>query len=390
MKNILMLGDSIYPDTMGGSHRHIYDISQQLVNMGYHVTAYSPNSNKLKPKEEIVNGIRIVRYNRSRNKILSIIDFIFGPYKLFKQDLKKGINYDVVHGHWPLTVLLIFLYIKLKKNSTKCIYTFHGPVVEEYAIELKVNPLMKTLFLKTIGFIERNVLSLSERITTASYYMKEKEISLYGNENKIEVNYLSIDITKFKIIENISAVIKENIKWSPDKKYIFTLRRLKKRMGIQLLIQAFSLLVSKHSNYILLIGGKGDYKPELVELVKKLRIDNNVKFLGFIPEEDVPAYYSLADVCVVPSLDLEGFGLTTAESMACGTPVVATNICANTEILNGITPQFLSDINVESLAKCIEKAIDAKKEIKYDLRNYIENNFSLKKTTNGYLNIYQG
>lgn len=388
-KKILIIGDSVYPDTMGGSHRHIYDISTILNEMGHDITVYSPMNSADAMSEEIVNGFKVERYKRRKNKMLSFWDFIYKPFLLFKSDLKGGYCPDVIHGHWPLTVLLIFLYVRLKKLPIRLVYTFHGPIVEEYKIELKSNPIVKSVFLWLLKIVEAWVLKMNESISTASYYMMNKEISIYGNQNKISTNFLSINLDKFKIEENIPDRVKNNIEWQADKKYVFTLRRLKKRMGIQLLIKAIDIIVKKHPDFILIIGGKGDYMDPLKQLVKELKIGDNVRFLGFLPEEDVKYYYSLSDVCVVPSLDLEGFGLATVESMACGTPVVATNVCANVEILNGITPQLLSSLNPEDMAEKIITGSRQKQALRKKLRAYIEGNFSLEKTIRGYMNIYK-
>lgn len=384
-----MIGDSVYPDTMGGSHRHIYDISTYLSKIeGYDVTVYSPQKDSDTPLEDTINGFTIKRYPKRKNRLASFFDFLINPYKLFKNEIKCGNFPEIIHGHWPLTVLLIFMYVRRHNLPIKLIYTFHGPTIEEYQIELRMNKFIKSIFLFITKRIESTVLKLSNHISTASDYMRNKAINLYGNSNKIKTNYHAIDLEKFHPIIHIPTYIKENINWNPNLKYIFTIRRLKKRMGIQVLIEAFRELIKKQDNFILLIAGKGDYKEELEKQVELLGLSQYIIFLGFLPEEDLSAYYSLSDICVVPSLDLEGFGLTTIEAMACGTPVIATNVCANTEILKGITPQYLCSISPQDMANKIYEARNAKPKLSKELREYVESHYKIDNTIKGYLNLY--
>lgn len=384
-----MIGDSVYPDTMGGSHRHIHDISRYISEVEReNVTVYSPAPKYDSLKEEKIDGFTIRRYPKNKERFRTFIDFIWQPYKLFRSDLRAGYIPDIIHGHWPLTVFFIFLYVKMCRLPIKLVYTFHGPIVEEYKYELKTNRIIKLFFLFVVRIIEYIVLKLSKNISTASKYMRDKEIKLYGNKNKVFTNYLAIDLEKFKPVDNIPQHIKDTINWNSKNKYVFTIRRLKKRMGIQQLLQAFSVLIKTSKDYRLLIAGKGDYKQELEKLALNLGITDYVQFLGFVPDEDISSYYSISDVCVVPSLDLEGFGLTTVESMACGTPVVATNVCANTEILQAITPQFLCSLAPSDMAKKVYEASSYKKSHQFTLCQYIERTYTMTKTIRGYFDLY--
>lgn len=380
---ILMIGDSVYPDTMGGSHRHIHDISRALSERGNDIVVYSPKPKPESKGEEMIDGFKVMRYNRGGNKAKSLIDFIFGPYRIFKKELKNGYRPDVIHGHWPLTVFLIFLYVRLRHLPIKLVYTFHGPAYEEYKIELKQNVIVKNVFLQIVKMLEQTVLNLSDSISTASEYMKKKAIALYGNERKIVVNYHFVDIYKFRIDE------RKDFKglFLKDHKYVISIRRIKKRMGLQLLINSFVDVLRQVPNCELLIGGKGNYEGELKNLAKSLHIQDHVHFLGFLPDDDLKYYYSKSDVCVVPSQDLEGFGLTTAEALACGTPVVATNRCANPELLKGITPELLAEYNADDMSKKIILALN-KNYDSQKLRSYIMENFNIDKMLDGYLKLY--
>ncbi len=76
---------------------------------------------------------------------------------------------------------------------------------------------------------------------------------------------------------------------------------------------------------------------------KELGLEDNVKFLGFLPDEELPVAYQAADLTVMPSQSFEGFGLAILESLACGTPVVCTPVGGMPEILQGFSPQLITD-----------------------------------------------
>jgi len=132
-------------------------------------------------------------------------------------------------------------------------------------------------------------------------------------------------------------------------------------MGLENLIAALPLMEIGLGNIQLYIGGKGPLREELEALIEKHNLQKNVELLGFISEEDLLTYYQSADLFVLPTIFLEGFGLVTVEALACGTPVLGTPIAATPEILAPIDPRLVaagSDAAslASSLKRCIELA----------------------------------
>src|SRR5205807_5699025 len=109
---------------------------------------------------------------------------------------------------------------------------------------------------------------------------------------------------------------------------VAAVRRLVPRMGLDVLLDAWQALGSPG---VLAIGGDGPLRPEL-----EARGDESVRFLGRLSDDDLVALYSAADVTVVPSLALEGFGLVVLESLACGTPVVVSDAGGLPEAVAGL------------------------------------------------------
>src|SRR5437667_11474023 len=104
-------------------------------------------------------------------------------------------------------------------------------------------------------------------------------------------------------------------------------------MGLDLLIRAMAILKRDRPEALLLIGGVGSVGQELESFSEALGLREQVRFLGFIPDEALPLYYQAADVFILATRELEGFGLVTVEALAGGTPVLGTAVGAAPEVL---------------------------------------------------------
>lgn len=386
-KTILMIGDSIYPDNMGGSHRHIYDLSKKLTEIGYRVLVITPNKNNQLSEFEKIDGIEYYRYFRNGNtKIKGFIDFIVQPLKKYNEIKKSGIKIDIIHGHWTLTNYLIFRKVK----DAKKIYTLHGPTFEEYEYELKFRFIfIKKVVLLAIKSMEKRVLNNSNYIITASEYMKDKVLNYYGFEEKIKVIPVGTDTEKFKPRFVNKKKAKEDLGIDMEKIIIMSIRRLKRRMGLDNLIKAIKIVSERFNNVELLIGGKGDYKEELENLVEELQISNKVRFIGFVKEDKLSEYYESADLFVIPSIDLEGFGLVTTEAMAVGTLVIGTPIGGNKEVIGKFDKNLLANsISEKDIAKKIIEVLERNNISSNTCRAYVVKNYGWNKVLPEIIRLY--
>ena len=114
---------------------------------------------------------------------------------------------------------------------------------------------------------------------------------------------------------------------------LLSIRRLAPRMGLDKLLQAMPEIIQRCPDACLVIGGTGPEAGRLQSLVEALHLENHVRLAGFIPAEKLVSYYQAADLFVLPTQALEGFGLVTTESLSCGLPVIGTPIGATPEIL---------------------------------------------------------
>jgi glycosyltransferase involved in cell wall biosynthesis len=134
----------------------------------------------------------------------------------------------------------------------------------------------------------------------------------------------------------------------------------------------------------LVIGGEGSERAKLQDLINKYDLSNDIRMAGFIPNDVLAKYYSAADYFILPTRNLEGFGLVTLESMACGTPVCGTPIGGTKEILGNFHYDWLfKNASAEAIAEGIQKNVkfyppNSKKyeKLRKECRKYTETNYS--------------
>jgi len=168
-----------------------------------------------------------------------------------------------------------------------------------------------------------------------------------------------------------------------DRIVIGTIKALKPKYGVEYLIRAFKILSDKHPDMPLelWIGGDGYLRQELDELSQALGIGHKVKFLGFIPHEDVPRYFNAFTVSVSVSVsESESFGVAVVEAEACGIPVVVSNVGGLPEVVkDGETGFIVPPMNAEATAEAIEKILlddELRERLSVNARNFVLENYN--------------
>jgi glycosyltransferase involved in cell wall biosynthesis len=168
--------------------------------------------------------------------------------------------------------------------------------------------------------------------------MKSKLEEWYGCTHEGLVIPGGVDTDRFQPSSGVrSKLISDNINF-------LTIRRLTPRMGIERLIYDFAKLQETHPHTHLYIGGDGPLRSSLERQVSRQGINSSVTFLGYINESILPDTYATADIFVLPTTSLEGFGLATLEALASATPVIATDVGGTPEILGPLNKQFSESI----------------------------------------------
>jgi glycosyltransferase involved in cell wall biosynthesis len=119
-------------------------------------------------------------------------------------------------------------------------------------------------------------------------------------------------------------------------------RRLVRRVGVDTLVDAAAALRARVPEALVLIAGRGPLREELEARIVARGLANHVRLLGFVADDALPLAYRAADLTVVPSAALEGFGLVTVESLAAGTPCVVTPVGGLVDVVSPLAPQLVS------------------------------------------------
>lgn len=185
--------------------------------------------------------------------------------------------------------------------------------------------------------MERRLIKQADRIIAATTEERAQIIRHCGaTSGQVQVIPCGVDLQRFRLRERQQA--REQLGWKQDSPVLLYAGRLDPFKGPDLLLRAASMMREKAQ--VVIVGGKpkdDDEIEQLRQLAADLRITKRVHFLGARPQQEMPLLYCAADVTVIPSYH-ESFGLAAVESLACGTPVVATRSGGLTSIIrNGET-----------------------------------------------------
>jgi D-inositol-3-phosphate glycosyltransferase len=202
---------------------------------------------------------------------------------------------------------------------------------------------------------ERDVVSNCQRIIATTEREKEELIHHYGAwPDKVSTVPCGVNMEIFQPIDKLTARRKLGL---ADDKILLFVGRIDPLKGIELLLKAVSHLRNIKGLRLVIIGGGEDSQPEidrLQRLAGELDIADTVSFRGLVKHDELPHFYSAADVCVIPSY-YESFGLVAVESLACGTPVVATDVGNLKNIIHqGENGYLVADNNPLGLAQKID------------------------------------
>jgi len=291
--------------------------------------------------------------NISPFKLIGLLKKLFEKYKP-----------EVVHIQYMAPGALPILAARLA-GVKRIFATVHQPWTKEYhgikaKILLRVSSSLTNCFIAVCENAEKSWFGKSSLDKSSeSEISNSKHCTIH---NAIDLEKIDTIISKINIHESkLKAGLNNQL-------VIGAVSRLSYEKGIDLLIQAFSLLKPSDLNLKLVIVGSGKEEEALLSLTQKLGIQENVFFTGNKSQEEVFELLMIMDMVVCPSR-FEGFGLTAVEAMACRKPVIANKTGGLQELINAKINGFLTNCeNTEELASCIQYLLD-NKEIRETMGN---------------------
>jgi glycosyltransferase involved in cell wall biosynthesis len=272
--------------------------------------------------------------------------------------LRPGAAAAVIFHHpFPAT----FAAGAARRAGIRTVAVVHSPWHEEYEVRVARGGAARRALSAFRRRIERRVLTRVDRIATLSRFMARHVAQAHGfSADAIRIVPGGVDRARFAPAADRRAT-RRRLGFPEDAPLLFCLRNLEPRMGVDALLEAMPAVLARHPTLVLAVGGRGPLEAALRARTGALRLDAAVRFLGFVPEDDLAAHYAAADASVLPSQRLEGFGLVTLESLACGTPVLGTRVGATPELLEPLDPALLVDApGPEGLARAITTFFERK------------------------------
>ena len=294
--------------SVGGIESHVENLSNQLVKKGHEVTVFTSNTHSTLPYERR-SEFEIFRFRPLFVLFRNPISFeILSKLKTIKK-------YDIIHAHDEHGFLTNLTALIRKISKIPLVVTCHGDLIPETFFE--------------------NILITTYEKTLLSFTFKHADsIIALSNAHKNSLQRFNVPVNKISVIPN--AIVFQNLDTTEGSKFIEKHRlngkkiilfvgQLLKRKGIQYLLKAMRNIKKIEPNTVLIIIGKGPYQSVLENLTKKLGIQKNVKFLGYVAKDELLEAYSAATLFVLPSF-AEGLPTVILEAMAFSKPVVATKI----------------------------------------------------------------
>ena len=342
---IAMLVPYFFPH-FGGTEKYVKDLSVEMISRGHEVTIITNNVPKSAnaPKQEVMDGIKVIR--------LDAFNLIYLPVSFqFKKSMLDG--FDIVHTHSPA-----FGFSRAvawsKKIKIPHVMTYHcDTTVSEKMLGIKMPKFVIRIVEELTNIYGRAVLPKADAvITTTESYASTSPVakSIPHLAIPIGIHFELFDESRKK--QGISEATRDN------KKVLF-LGRLAANKGIDYLVRAIPLILKEVPDAKFVICGEGEEKPQVEAFIDKVGVRDHIEFKGKVNLNEMVELYSNCAVFVFPSINrLEAFGIVQLESMACYTPVIASNIPGVNNVMEvGSSGMLVEPRDVNGIAAAVIKIL---------------------------------
>jgi len=366
-----------FPPIGGGGAKATLKISSELVRMGVDVYVLTSQFKHTK-SIEMINGIEIFRVpvGRKRADFASkpeMFNFILAAVPTLLNLLKRE-KIDITHAFFGLPSGVLS-YFAEKLFHVPYIVRMGGSDVPGF------NPYRFRISSGVVKPILLRIWQDASMLVAVSNGLRKLALNTDPDANILVIPN-GVDVEEFKPL-----FVEKN-----EEDHILFVGRLdSNRKGVSFLLQAFQRLSDEKLPCKLTIIGDGPYRSRLEQLAEDLNL-NNIEFLGHIPNAQLPIHYNHADIFVLPSC-AEGMSNVILEAMACGLPVVATNVGGNPELVqNGETGFLVPPENVDALYDSLVKLLSDKnlrERMGRSGRKTVEEFFTWDKIAEDYHKLYE-
>lgn len=369
----------MFPERIGGTYSYIYELGRRLAARGHRVEVIaSTRSSEVDTVTEL-DGIRVHSYVfRRLNPVYSTLQHLSHTVRLFR----------AIADEEPVDVLAIHesqLGYRLARGplgrSVCQVPTFHAPVFLEFRlntgwrIKAERSALKRAVMRATEPPLEywqrrfeQGVLEAANGIVVLSEYSKGHIERQFPSVDlgKVRIVPGGVDVERFRPPSDRRAV-RERLNLDPDAVHLLTVRNLSPRMGLENLLKAMPAILgsgaARGARIRLTLCGGGTLRDALAGLARELGVEESVRLAGRVSDEELALYYQSADLFVLPTEAMEGFGISTVEALSTNVPVIGTPAGATPEILGRIDERLLTrDTSPEAISEAVVAWLDWRSE----------------------------
>ena len=341
---------------------YVHDINRHLALRGHDVTVVTPGNSSM-PAVDNFDGVKVVRfplelpvdltYGRVAQSQVNVAGkvarlavmahYLEAQYRTTIH-VARAQGADVIHAHWAIPTGPAAVKAA-RKLGLPSIITMHGGDVYvnreqgyDFPTRWYVRPAL------------RWTLNRADALTAITEDCRQHALRAGAPDASIHLVFNGTDLRRFSPGPTGTSRAGDP-KFGPH--MIFACRQLFPRKGIRFLIEAAAKLKPRFPDLQVVVAGDGFERPDLIKLAESLGVGQDVTFLGWVPNNELPPYYRAAAVSVIPSLE-EGFGIPAAEAMGCETPVVASDAGGLPEVVeHGVTGLVVPRGDSAALAEAI-------------------------------------
>ena len=367
---------------VGGIERVVYEQCKRLMQKQFEPMVLTHRN--YTARNYVFDGIKVKCYDSMNIGFRLGIPYAIPHVSSFKTFLETVKSNDLIHVHGH-PYLSSFLAAKIAKRYGKpLVLTQHNTFIEYNNIwdtAEKLNDLA----------IGKQVIKEADKIIVVSNATKNYVLSLGADPEKTVVLHNGVDLNRFKPLPDVKSEMRKKLGIAGDADVVLTVRRLVYKNGIDTLLESAEIAVKRNPKLVFVVVGKGPDFVEVKERIAQLGIGRNFRLTGFVSDEDLPFYYNATDLFALPSKSGEGLPLVALEAMACGLPVVATDVGGTSEVLSADYGKLVPPNSPVSLAEAV---LDFSRmdlaTLKKKLRMVVEQKYSWDQNVAKLGKIYEG
>jgi D-inositol-3-phosphate glycosyltransferase len=305
----------------GGMNVYVRETAIELARLGHVVDVFTRDDGTHPDVVSLGQRARVVHLGAGprdmvgKDEVRKHLPAFLHSLRAFKE--QEGLRYDLVHSHYWLSGWVGGYLQRLW--DVPHVTMFH--TLGEVKNRARPGEHESTQRIET----ERRIVATADAVVAASGHELEQIARLYdGDPARVAVIPCGVNLDLFRPRDRVAARSTLGLGGGPVVLFVGRLEPLK---GADLLIETLPHLDDPDTTLVIVGGDEQSaaYRRELRRTAREAGVAARVRFVGAVPQEQLPLYYSAADVCVIPSF-YESFGLVALEAMACGTPVVASRV----------------------------------------------------------------